>query len=301
MGAQDRTKYNEYIEKLKSQLIIPIEQITAASALDLNIDENKLIYACVNAQKIFLEPLIGSSMMRKLQSDNITFEYQILLEKFMNDAIINWGVSECIQGIVYSMSNGGVYKHTSTDSESPSAGEISALRQSYLNKADLFASRMVSFLNKNYTYYPEYNINSPDGLNSIKKQLYTGGLQIEEMGYSDYCGGGVGNSDPDLFISDTWWGNSDESLITFDYTQLISQSNVVPSYVTAQPTNNYFWIVSTTDFDLYQVGVPIPTVPFDDPGVNDAIFVKGTFEDRTYLRIKIVEVYENPVTFQINI
>jgi len=300
MGSQDRTVYNEYIEKLKLQLIIPIEQITATSALDLNIDEDKLIFACVNSQKIYLEPLIGSAMIRKLQSTNITFEYQILLEKFMNDAIINWGVSECIQGIVYSLSNGGVYKHTSTDSETPSSGEISALRQSYLNKADLFARRMVTFLNKNYTYYPEYNLNSPDGLNSTKKTIYTGGLLIEEMGYED-CGGGVGNSDPELFIAETYWGNSDESLITFDYTLLSSESNVLPLYVTAQPTNNYFWIVSTTDFDLSQVGIPIPTVPFDDPGVDDAIFVKGVEGGRTYIRIKIIEVYENSVTFQINL
>lgn len=291
----DRTKYNEYVAKLKEKLIIDIEQIQAASMLDLNINEDKLIYACVNAQSIFLEPLIGSAMVRKLQTKDLTFEYELLLERFLNDAIINWGVSESIQGLAYQIAQGGIFKHTASDSELPTPKEIATIRQTYLYRADLFGKRLVDFLNKNKSYYPEYDQNTADGLNSSKYQQFTGGLQIERQ-YSS-CGGGVGNTDAELFVANTYWGNSNESDIEFDYTTLSDMDNTVPNSVMAQPIADYFWVVSDVELNLSQVGMIIPTTPFEDVDPLTTIFVKGEYNGMYYLRIKITDTYEQAVQF----
>jgi len=298
--AQDRTAYNSYLAKLKEQLIIDIEQISATSMLDLNINEDKLIFAVVNSQKLFLEPLIGSALTRKLQSNDLTFEYELLLERFLNDALINWGVSECIQGLAYQVAQGGVFRHNASDSELPTAKEIATIRQSYLYKGDEFARRLVAFLNKNKSYYPEYSENTADGLNSSKKQLFTGGLQIESI-YVDTCDDGVGNADPNLFIADMYWGNNNIVDPGFDQTTLTNMTSEIVSSVMAQPTNDYFWIVSDIELFVAQVGTDIPMVGFDDVNVNTAIFVKGEDSGKFWIRIKIKETYENAVMFSVHI
>lgn len=294
----DRTQYNTYVDKLKEQLIIPIEQIQATSMLDLNINEDKLIYAVVNAQKIFLEPLIGSALTRKLQSSDLTFEYELLLERFLNDALINWGVSESIQGLAYSVAQGGIYRHEASDSELPEPSEISTIRQSYLYKGDEFGRRLVDFLNKNKSYYPEYEENTADGLNSTKRQLFTGGLQIETH---IECGGGVGDAEVELFTANINWGNNNETDMGFDPTTLSDGSSTVPGSVLAMPINNYFWVVSEVELFLGQVGTLIPMSSFDDVDANTQIFVKGEQDGLFWIRVKIAEVYENAVNFSITI
>ena len=297
--AQDRSAYNAYIAKLKEQLIIPIEQITAASMLDLNISEDKLIYAVVNSQKIYLEPLIGSALTRKLQGNDLTFEYELLLERFLNDALINWGVSECIQGLAYQVAQGGIFRHESTDSTLPEPSEIATIRQNYLYKGDTFARRLVDFLNKNTSYYPEYSENSADGLNADKRQKFTGGLLVENEYICD-SDGGVGSSEASVFVANVNWGNNNELNPGFDPTTLTNGSSTVPSSVMAMPTDDYFWLVSDVELDLGQVGTLIPTVPFDDPDVNGAIFVKGEDSGLWWIRVKIKETYEQAVQFSVH-
>ena len=299
MAKQDRSLYNSYIAKLKDQLIIPIEQISATSMLDLNISEDKLIYAVVNSQKIYLEPLIGSAMTRKLQGNDLTFEYDLLLERFLNDALINWGVAECIQGLAYQVAQGGIFRHESTDSELPTASEIATIRQSYLYKGDEFARRLVDFLNKNTSYYPEYSLNTADGLNASKKQLFTGGLQIELQ--DSTCGGGVGDADAELFVANVYWGNNLIIDPGFDPTTLDSSSSTVPDNVLAQPINDYFWLVSDVELNVGQVGTTIPMGAFTDVDANTQIFVAGELNGLYWIRVKIVDVYEQAVQFSVSL
>lgn len=296
--AQDKTIYNTQLNRLKSQLIIPIEVLTASSSFDFNINEDKLIYACVNAQKIYLEPLIGSALVRKLQESNLTFEYHLLIERFLVDAIINWGLAESIQGLAYSISQGGIYKHESTDSEIASAKEVGVIRQSYLYKGDTFGRRLTEFLNKNTSYYPEYSENTADGLNADKTAKFTGGLQVE-MSYNGCNSGGVGNADAEIFVANVNWGNNFEINMGFDPTTLSNNSSTVPNYVLASPHENYFWIVSDVELNVGQAGVIIPTVSFSDTNADTEIFVKGEQGGLFWLRIKIIEVYEQEVQFSI--
>jgi hypothetical protein len=291
----DKTKYNEYVAALKAELIIPIEQVMATSALDLNIDEVKLIFACVNAQKLYLEPQIGSALMRKLQEPNPTFEYKLLLDKFVNDAIINWGCAEAIRSVAYQVANGGVYKHIPSDGEPVTAAEVNTIRQQYLYKADTFAKRLSEFLCKNTSYYPEYSEGAADGITANKENKFTGGLFIEGPSCSNSH---VGASNPEIFVSETWWGNNNETMMGFDPNTLANTDNNLPSPIFAQPVMNYFWIVSSSDFVIGQLGIFIPLDSFLNTIPDEAVYVKGTYEDLTWIRIKIADVYEQQVQFE---
>lgn len=185
--AADKTLYNQHVAALKLELIVPIEYLMAASAFDLNIDENKLIFACVNAQKLYLEPMIGSALMRRLQEKPVVAPYDALLTRFLNDAILSWGAAESVRSIAYSLKNGGIYKHLPTDAEPVTASELNTIKQDFLNKADTFACRAVDYLNANSGQYPEYSQWVEDGIKANKTAQYTGGLLIESGGSCNGC------------------------------------------------------------------------------------------------------------------
>lgn len=296
MGNQDKTKYNSFVAELATQLIVPVEMLSASSALDLNVDANKVIFAAVNSQKLYIEPTIGSALLRKLQEDTLPFAYQLLLDRFLNDAIINYAMSEAVRSLAYSVMNGGVYSHLPTDAEPVSTSVLSTIRQDYLSKGDLFLNRCVEFLCKNKSFYPEYSESLGDGVTASKRAKYTGGLLIE----TGSCGDShVGGPDASIFVATTSWGNSNEVSPTFDPAVLSGQANELPPDVFAQPVDNYFWIVSEVDFKIQQMGIDIPLDDFNNVTPEEGEYVKTNVDDLFWIRIKIAQVYEEQVQFQV--
>lgn len=295
----DRSKFDAYIAQYESQLIIEPEYLAASSFVDLNIDSTKLIPYIIEAQQLKLEPLIGSALTRKMMGSDLTFEYDLLKERFLNYALLHWALAEYLVHAPFQVSQGGVYKHESTDSETASSHDVATLVQHENYKADVFGRRLIDFLNKNTTYYPEYSENSADGLNADKRARFTGGLQIETEYVCEE--GGVGNADPAIFSASTYWGNLTGSTKPFDPTILDNESNTVPTSILVQPVGNYFWLVSDIELFLAQVGTDIPMVDFDDPDANGAIFVKGFENDLWWIRVRIADTYESAVQFDVHI
>jgi hypothetical protein len=295
----DRTKFNDYISQYEGQLIIEPEYLAASSFIDLNIDQTRLIPYIIEAKRLKLEPLIGSALTRKLMITDLTFEYDLLKDRFLNYTLLHWALAEYLLVAPFSVSQGGVYKHQATDSENASSHDVATLVQHENYKADMFARRLIEFLNINESYYPEYSESVGDGLDATKTAKFTGGLLVET---SVACeAGGVGALQPSIFSASTYYGNTTGSTKPFDYTTLSTSASTVPNNILVQPTSNYFWLVSSVELFLAQVGTDIPMVAWDDPDVNGAIFVKGLENDLWWIRVKIAETYEQAVQFDVHI
>lgn len=295
----DRTKFNDYISQYEGELIIEPEYLAASSFIDLNIDSTKLIPYIIEAQQLKLEPLIGSSLTRKLQLTDLTFEYDLLKDRFLNYALLHWALAEFLVHAPFSVSQGGVYKHQSTDSELAEPHDIATLVQHENYKADVFGRRLIDFLDINESYYPEYSESVGDGLDASKTAKFTGGLLVDtQVGCAV---GGVGALQPSIFVATVFYGNTSGNTKPFDYTTLSTSASTVPNNILVQPESNYFWLVSSVELYLAQVGTDIPMVAWDDPDVNGAIFVKGLENDLWWIRVKIIETYEQAVQFDVHI
>ena len=314
-----KVEFNNRLAELEAQMLIDVGYLKASSLLDYNITEVKLIPYVIEAQELKLEPLIGTSLYRVLQGDNLDYKYRYLLDNHVGKALIHWALSAYLEVAPYQVAEGGVFKHLSTDSESVTNTEVNTMIQRERNKAESYAKRMIDFLELYKGDYPEYTACVSDGLKASRTLKHIGGLNLYNTTYpSDMggsyrigdceCGGTIVNSvcgtcgyDSTLFDIATYWGNSNETDITFDYTLLSEQSNTLPNEVIAQPVNDYFWIVSEKDFFIYQMDVKLPFVDFSDPNANTEIFVKDEYNGRFYYRVKIAETYENAVTFDIRL
>jgi len=320
---KDKNKFKARVNKMLDESLISIEYLKASSLVDWNVTPEKILPYIIEAQELKLEPLIGTKLYRKLQENSLTFEYELLLDKYVMKYLLHQALSSYLKVAAYNVQQGGIYRHNPTDADPVEHFEISLLVKNEQYKSDEYSKRMVNFLKKYPTYYPEYLECVGDGIAARRgKRVIVGGWGLQrtltkqdkeevsnDLWASDKgcCGetasGGCTGSDcpPDasIFTTNFYWGNSEEVAMGFDPTTLDNDSNVQPISVTAQPLNDYFWIVSENDFDVAQVGIVIPSVDFSDPNANTEIFVKGTDANYTWMRIKIREVYESAVVFEI--
>ena len=294
----NRAEFTSYIEGYRADLIISPEFLAASSIMDLNVKAEKLIPYIIEAQKLRLEPTIGTPLYRKLLQNNLPFAYQKLIEDYVYDVLLHWALAAYYQVGAYQIANGGMFKHLPTDAEPLSRSEINALVKGEEYKAKSFSDRMLSFLCTYEAQYPEWKENATEGLKRSHLQRFAGGLQIEMDANWDRFADKP-TRDDSIFTAAFFWGNSDEVAMGFDHTALTNQSNTIETSVTAQPVNDYFWIVSDVEVKIQQMGINIPLGSFDDADQLTQIYVAGEQGGLYYIRIAIADVYESSVTFDI--
>lgn len=292
----DKTKFNQIIDTYKDMLIISPEYLAASSILDLNIDVTKLIPYIIEAQQLKLEEMIGTPLYNKLLENELTFEYVKLRDDYVSPTLLHWSLASYLQYGGVQIANGGIYNHLPTDASPISRSEIAGMIKTEGFKAQQYANRMNDFLHTYKDFYPEYTDDVAEGVKAKREQKFTGGWLLEDASYT--CS--ELTKDEDIFTVVSYWGNSDESDPTvLDETSLAMSDDVLPTIVTAQPVNDWYWIVTDERVKIQQVGIDIPLGSFDDADQLTQTYVYGEESGKHYIRIAIADTYESAVTFNI--
>ena len=72
----------------------------------------------------------------------------------------------------YQVSNGGVFRHRSESSETPSMQEIKSLVDSSRDKAEFYVRRFLDYMDNNSNLFPEYNESNEDGMYPDKNENF---------------------------------------------------------------------------------------------------------------------------------
>ena len=321
---KDKTKFTARVNKMLSESLISIEYLKASSLVDWNVTPEKILPYIIEAQELRLEPEIGTKLYRKLQENSLTFEYELLLDKYVMKYLLHQALAAYLKVAAYNVQQGGIYRHSPTDADPVEHFEISLLVKNEESKAYAYKRRMIDFLKKYPSYFPEYLECVGDGISAKRgRSHYTGGWNLQrtigmkereeissDLWASDKgccgtmesaCAGGACPPDFDLFTVNFWYGISDESeMATLDLTTL-AEDNTIPPSVDAQPGGEYFWMVASLDFYITQLDIPIPLGIFGDTDPLSDVYVKGTHDNKVYIRIKMKDIYETAVNFRLKI
>ena len=297
-----RIDYDDNINRLRQQLIVTSDDLKAASLLDFNIDEEKIIPYIIEAQDLYLEPLIGTSFVKALKDPDRTWIYDYLVTEYITPVLIHWALGIYIKKAPFQVAEGGVFKHFSSDSETATNTEVRLIVKEEHDKAETYGKRLVNYLDVYRVHYPEWTATQSEGVKQKQEITYLGGWVLDNRGcvnsYKfDSCSGIV--YDPDLLTAVFYYGNNLQFDMGFDPSTLSTTLNTVPNYVDAQPIENYFWMVSDKDFIILQNSQEVPLSDFSDTDPLSETFVKGTLNNLYWIRIKIIDTYEEVVQYQI--
>lgn len=286
-----RVDYDRNLNDIRSKIIVTPDDLKAASLLDFNIDEEKILPYILEAQRLHLEPMIGTPFYRKLQDPDRGYVYDYLVTEYVTPALIAWALGVYIKKAPFQIAEGGVFRHFSTDSELPTTNQVYTMAKEEFYKAQDYAWRMCMFIENYSDQYPEWDTTTYEGVKARREVYHTGGW-VMDSGCKRSCDGGL-ITDPNFFVVSFWWGTSTGSSMGFDPDTLQNKEQTLPVNTQVQPTAQYIWYVSEVDFTLWQGENIIPLGDINVPDPNGAAFVKGTQDGLFWVRSTILETYED--------
>lgn len=143
-----------------------------------NVDADKFLQFVEIAQETHIQNYLGTDLYNKIASDiaasTLTGDYQTLVNTYVKPMLIHYATSEYLNFGAYTIGNGGIFKHSSENSEVVSANEVAMLADKALQYAKSYTDRFLSHMQYvASTKYPEYYTNSNDDVSPDRDENFT--------------------------------------------------------------------------------------------------------------------------------
>jgi hypothetical protein len=163
-------------------LFITTDDLRRKSIIGGAVDADKFIQFIEVAQDIHIQNYLGTKLYDKISSlivndtidDSGNAVYKTLLNDYLTPMLIWFAQSDYYMFASYQVSNGGVFRHRSESSETPSMQEIKSLVDSSRDKAEFYVRRFLDYMDNNNNSYPEYNDINEDGMYPDKNENFNG-------------------------------------------------------------------------------------------------------------------------------
>ena len=163
-------------------LFITTDDLRRKSIIGGAVDADKFIQFIEVAQDIHIQNYLGTKLYNKISTliINDTIDdagnavYKTLLNDYLTPMLIWFAQSDYYMFASYQVSNGGVFRHRSESSETPSMQEIKSLVDSSRDKAEFYVRRFLDYMDNNNNSYPEYNDVNEDGMYPDKNENFNG-------------------------------------------------------------------------------------------------------------------------------
>ena len=145
-------------------LFVTIKDIKQKSIIGGTVDPEKIVQFVEVAQDTHIQNYLGGKLYNKMQSliindtiDNAeNSNYKLLLETYVKPMLIWFTQAEYMPFSAFQISNGGVYRHNSENSQLASTEEINMLTRSALETAEFYTRRFMDYMDFNSELFPEY-------------------------------------------------------------------------------------------------------------------------------------------------
>lgn len=166
---------------MATALFISRTDLVKNSVLDGNVDTDKFIQFIKIAQEIHIKNYIGSDLYNKISVDiigtggaSLTGAYLLLVNTYIQPMLIHYAMVDYLPFAAYQIKNGGVFKHTSENSETVDKTEVDYLVNKEREFAEYYTRRMIDYVTFHNSDYPEYNTNNNEDVYPDKDSLFNG-------------------------------------------------------------------------------------------------------------------------------
>ena len=140
------------------------------SIISGSVDPDKMVQFIETAQDMHIQNYMGTALYKKVQSlivnDTIgnaeNEKYRDMLDDYIKPMLAWFTQAEYIPFAAYTLSEGGLFKHRSENSDEVDRVEIAGLASRANDKASFYAERYIEFMCDNSSDYPEYSTGSQD-------------------------------------------------------------------------------------------------------------------------------------------
>jgi hypothetical protein len=162
----------------KNILFITEQTFKDRTGASNNIDGKQLFPMIKVAGDIYIQPALGSTLYKRLQSgvdaNNLTINEKTLIDDYITDTLIWYTMSMLPMTMGFQLFSKGFLQKTSEESNTPSRSDMEMLEQKYTSMAEFYKTRMIGYLKENYNLFYEY-INTGSAYDTIfpEEKAYT--------------------------------------------------------------------------------------------------------------------------------
>lgn len=149
-------------------LFISTQDLKRHSIISGNLDPTKFTPYIEQAQDTHIQSYLGTDLYEKLQAiiiagtvdDPSNSAYKELLEGYIKPMLVQWSLVMYIPFGSVTIANGGIYRHSSENSEPFSKEDTDYIQEQIRITANYYTERLVRYLCDNSTSYPEFTTNT---------------------------------------------------------------------------------------------------------------------------------------------
>jgi hypothetical protein len=149
---------------MATALFISRTDLVKNTIIDGNVDTDKFIQFIKISQEIHLQNYLGSKLYDKISADivagTLAGDYLALVTDYLQPMLIHYAMMDYLPFAAYQIKNGGVFKHSSENSETVSKDEIDFLTKKQRDFAEYYTRRFIDYICFNSTKFPEYTNNT---------------------------------------------------------------------------------------------------------------------------------------------
>ena len=159
-------------------LFISEPKLKESTAINLNVDVNLLLPYVRQAQKLYVEPKLGTKLTDKLkaeiQAGTLSGAYKTLVDDYIGDMLPNWAFYHAIPFLRFKIENGNIFSKTSETGDAISTEQAQHLREEVSNTAQYYTERMIEYVTNNLSSFPEYSTNTGADVDPDVNAYYNG-------------------------------------------------------------------------------------------------------------------------------
>jgi len=164
---------------MATALFIKRADLVRNTALSGNVDPDKFLQFVKLAQEIHVRNYLGTDLYDKISgdiiADSLSGDYLDLVNDYIQPMLIHFAMAEYLPFASYSISNGGVFKHSSENSTQPLKEEVDSLTKKERDYAEYYTNRFVDYMSFNASSkFPEYYSNNNEDVYPDKDSLFEG-------------------------------------------------------------------------------------------------------------------------------
>ena len=143
-----------------------VDYLRDETVINGNVDGEVLEPFIIVAQNLHIEQITGTNLYNKLIADitagSVTGVYKTLLDDYIQPALLQWSLFECLPFINYNFTNKSISTQDSDNSTAVSLEDVKYLRANIKDVAEYYSTRAIAYLKDNEDSFV-IRIGSPDG------------------------------------------------------------------------------------------------------------------------------------------
>ncbi len=145
---------------MATALFISRTDLIKNSIIDGNTDTDLFIQYVKISQEIHIQNYLGTKLYNKISNDiindTLTGDYLELVTYYIQPMLIHYAMVDYLPFASFQVKSGGIYKHSSENSETASKDEVDYLVQKERDFAEYYTRRFVDYICFDSTKFPEY-------------------------------------------------------------------------------------------------------------------------------------------------